>query len=51
MATDTGVMIGKQNIPLVNEGEAVYHVAYFKKTEKVIESVEAMKLVFNISGG
>jgi predicted deacylase len=46
-ATETGVIIGKQNIPLVHEGEAVYHIAYFKKVEKVIESVEAMEQVFS----
>ncbi|KZY73024.1 succinylglutamate desuccinylase [Oleiphilus sp. HI0071] len=47
LASETGVIIGKQNIPLVHEGEAVYHVAYFKKTEKVVASVEAMEMVFN----
>lgn len=25
-----GIIIGKQNIPLVQEGEAMYHIAYFK---------------------
>lgn len=35
-----GVVIGKQNIPLVQEGEAIYHVAYFSKAETVAEHVE-----------
>ncbi|WP_144393127.1 succinylglutamate desuccinylase/aspartoacylase family protein [Pleionea sediminis] len=36
-----GVIIGKQNIPLVHEGEAVYHIAYFKQREEsVIERFE-----------
>jgi hypothetical protein len=40
-----GVIIGKQNIPLVHEGEAVYHIAYFnqsssKQSNSVIESIE-----------
>lgn len=38
-----GIIIGKQNIPLVQEGEAVYHIAYFNKTNKVEESIEHMQ--------
>ncbi|BCL73823.1 deacylase (plasmid) [Vibrio nigripulchritudo] len=36
VAPRTGVIIGKQNIPLVQEGEAMYHVAYFNEDEQVI---------------
>mgnify|MGYP000162126744 CR=1 FL=1 len=36
----TGVVIGKQNIPLTQEGEAIYHIAYFKKPDAVAEHVE-----------
>ncbi len=42
-AKDTGIIIGKQNIPLVHEGEAVYHVAYFNKPDMVNQSVEQME--------
>jgi predicted deacylase len=42
-AKDTGIIIGKQNIPLVLEGEAVYHVAYFNKPDMVNQSVEQME--------
>jgi predicted deacylase len=36
-----GIIIGKQNIPLVQEGEAMYHVAYFKEdTGEIVEQIE-----------
>lgn len=38
-----GIIIGKQNIPLVQEGEAVYHIAYFNKPKKVEASIEKMQ--------
>jgi predicted deacylase len=38
-----GVVIGKQNIPLAQEGEAIYHVAYFKKPDTVAEQVELLQ--------
>jgi len=28
-ATRSGIIIGKQNIPLVQEGDAMFHIAYF----------------------
>lgn len=37
-----GIIIGKQNIPLVHEGEAVYHIAYFKNPDEVVENLELM---------
>ena len=41
-----GIIIGKQNIPLVQEGEAVYHIAYFTKPKKVEASIENMQDTF-----
>ena len=38
-----GIIIGKQNIPLVQEGEAVYHIAYFKRPQNVEASIENMQ--------
>lgn len=38
-----GIIIGKQNIPLVQEGEAVYHIAYFSKPDDVVENIELMQ--------
>ncbi|MFB0912355.1 MAG: succinylglutamate desuccinylase/aspartoacylase family protein, partial [Glaciecola sp.] len=39
----TGVVIGKQNIPLAQEGEAIYHIAYFNKPDEVAEHVEMLQ--------
>ncbi|WP_158969702.1 succinylglutamate desuccinylase/aspartoacylase family protein [Paraglaciecola sp. L3A3] len=36
---EEGVIIGKQNIPLTQEGEAMYHVAYFRKPDSVAENL------------
>ncbi|QDP01550.1 succinylglutamate desuccinylase/aspartoacylase family protein [Thalassotalea sp. PS06] len=42
-ANRSGVIIGKQNIPLVQEGEAMYHIAYFKEDEDVVaEHIESV---------
>jgi uncharacterized protein len=38
-----GVVIGKQNIPLTQEGEAMYHIAMFKDSDTVAEQVEIMQ--------
>lgn len=41
VANKGGVIIGKQNIPLVQEGEAMYHIAYFKEDdEEIAEHIE-----------
>lgn len=34
-----GIIIGRQNIPLVQEGEAMFHIAYFHETHEVAESL------------
>lgn len=40
-ASNAGVIIGKQNIPLVQEGEAMYHIAFFKEDDDdIVESIE-----------
>ena len=36
-----GIVIGQTTIPLVYEGDALFHIAYFGETEKVAENVEA----------
>lgn len=38
-----GIIIGKQNIPLVQEGEAMYHIAYFKDPDEVTENLEILQ--------
>ena len=41
IATHSGILIGKQNIPLVQEGEAMFHIAYFSESdEKIAEHIE-----------
>jgi len=40
-ASCSGVIIGRTNIPLVNEGEALFHIARFNSPGEVADSVEA----------
>lgn len=43
-ATRSGIIIGKQNIPLVQEGEAMFHVAYFSEDDETIaEHIESIQ--------
>ena len=40
-ARRSGILIGKQNIPLVQEGEAMFHIAYFAEDdEEIAEHIE-----------
>jgi len=41
LATCSGVIIGRTNIPLVNEGEALFHIARFNRPDEVADQVEA----------
>ncbi|PIE37557.1 MAG: succinylglutamate desuccinylase [Gammaproteobacteria bacterium] len=42
-ANKSGIIIGRQNIPLVQEGDAMFHIAYFSEGDKAIaEQIEAM---------
>lgn len=36
-----GILVGKNNLPLVNEGEALYHIARFEEVSQVAQYVEA----------
>lgn len=43
-ANRAGIVIGRQNIPLVQEGDAMYHIAFFKDSdEDVAEHIEIMQ--------
>ena len=33
-------MIGRTELPLVNEGDAIFHVATFQRPDRVAESVD-----------
>ena len=41
IATSSGIIIGRSNLPLVNEGEALFHIARFNNPDEVANSVEA----------
>jgi predicted deacylase len=47
-ANRSGILIGRQNIPLVQEGEAMFHIAYFNEDDEDIadhiESVQELLL-------
>lgn len=46
VANRGGIIIGKQNIPLVQEGEAMFHIASYDdldETLEVVESIEQMQ--------
>jgi len=43
-ASRSGIIIGKQNIPLVQEGDAMFHIAYFSEADKdIVENIELMQ--------
>jgi predicted deacylase len=44
-APAAGIIIGKVNLPLVNEGEALYHIARFAEPEAAAEAVEHFQAV------
>lgn len=44
IAPSSGIVVGRTNVPLVHEGEALYHVARFGKPETVAEALEAFQL-------
>jgi len=39
IASKSGIIIGKSNLPLVHEGEALFHIAYFDNPDDVAEAV------------
>ncbi|MFT7224276.1 MAG: putative deacylase, partial [Cellvibrionaceae bacterium] len=45
----SGLVIGKSNIPLVNEGDALFHIARFEAIQKAAASVEAFQDVSGYS--
>ncbi|WP_439133935.1 succinylglutamate desuccinylase/aspartoacylase family protein [Pseudomaricurvus sp.] len=43
-ANRSGIIIGQQNIPLVQEGDAMFHIAYFSEDDdKIAERIEFMQ--------
>ncbi|WPL15850.1 ectoine utilization protein EutE [Thiorhodovibrio winogradskyi] len=39
----SGIIIGRTNLPLVTEGEALFHIARFGQTDAAVESVEQLQ--------
>ncbi|GAA3930280.1 succinylglutamate desuccinylase/aspartoacylase family protein [Litoribacillus peritrichatus] len=42
-ANAKGIVVGKQNIPLAQEGDAMYHIAYFSNPTDVVDNIEIMQ--------
>jgi predicted deacylase len=42
-----GIIIGRSNLPLANEGDALFHIARFGKAHKVIEQVEEFHEIYS----
>ncbi|MFK7815167.1 MAG: succinylglutamate desuccinylase/aspartoacylase family protein [Gammaproteobacteria bacterium] len=40
IAPDDGIIIGQSHIPLVYEGDPLFHIAYFKNVKKVVLSLD-----------
>ena len=38
-ANKGGIVIGQQTLPLVNEGDAIFHLAYFRQSDDMVEQV------------
>lgn len=43
----SGVVIGKTTLPLVNEGDAIYHIASFEDASEVAQEVESFQQDFD----
>ncbi len=46
-APDAGVVIGRSNLPLVHEGEALFHIADYTKPEFAAQALEAFQEEFD----
>lgn len=42
-ASAEGIIIGKTQLPLVDEGDALYHIATFKKTQSVVDTLTELR--------
>ncbi|MDY6994634.1 MAG: succinylglutamate desuccinylase/aspartoacylase family protein, partial [Pseudomonadota bacterium] len=47
-AASGGIVIGRTSLPLVTEGEALFHVARFQDVREVAEQLEAFQLEYDI---
>ncbi|ABA58032.1 Succinylglutamate desuccinylase/aspartoacylase [Nitrosococcus oceani ATCC 19707] len=51
IAPFSGIVVGRTNLPLVHEGEALYHLAQFGKPETVAEALEAFQQEYGPGNG
>ena len=42
-AKHAGIVIGRVNLPLVNEGDALFHIARFGKVDKAVATLEEFR--------
>lgn len=47
VAPNSGIIIGKTNLPIVTEGEALFHIARFGKADNAADVVEQYQYEFN----
>ncbi len=48
IAPTSGIVIGRTNLPLVHEGDALCHIARFKQLGSVVDTMEAFQQAFDI---
>ncbi|MGH8593356.1 MAG: hypothetical protein ACREX9_02810 [Gammaproteobacteria bacterium] len=46
-APAAGVIVGRTNLPLVNEGKALYHLARFESPSTAADTVEAFQFEYD----
>jgi len=43
LSSVAGIIIGMNNLPMVNEGEALYHVARFDELDEAMKTMDAFR--------
>ena len=43
VAPKKGIVIGKNNLPILNEGDPLLHIAYFQKTRGLVSAIENLE--------
>ena len=44
----SGIVVGRTNLPLVHQGEALYHIALFDTPQVVVEQLEALQSIHDV---
>jgi len=48
LAPTSGIVIGRTNLPLIHEGDALCHIARFKQLGSAVDTMEAFQQAFDI---